>query len=123
MGLRDSSCGEDEKRSEEKFVRKVKRRTLRRRIRLERLRRGRDTEWSVEEMDRWLWTPEDDPDSCSSEDSLTDVASDESAKESDNAEVIFEHRSNQIAPEDEIGEPNEAFVEIQGRPRTSRESP
>ena len=34
-------------------------------------------------MDRWLVTPEDDPDSCTSEDSLTDIASDESAEDSD----------------------------------------
>ena len=34
-------------------------------------------------MDRWLTTPEDDPDSCSSRESLTDSASDENAEDSD----------------------------------------
>ena len=33
-------------------------------------------------MDQWLMTPEDDPDSCSNEDSLIDFASDVSAEES-----------------------------------------
>ena len=92
MGLRDSSSDEDEKRSEEKFVRRVKRRTLRRRIRLERRRRGRDTEWSVEEMVQWLVTPESDPDWCSPEDSLTDFASDEIAEDSDGVNEPNEHR-------------------------------
>ena len=57
-----------EKQSEEKFVRKSKRRTLRRRSRMERRRRGRNTIWGVDEMDRWLVTSEDDPDPCSSKD-------------------------------------------------------
>ena len=89
MNLRDSSSDKDEKKSEEKFVTRVKRRALRRRIRMERRRRGRDTEWSIEEMDQWRGAPEDDPDSCSSEDSRTDFASDESAAGSYNKEVIF----------------------------------
>ena len=80
MNLRDSSSDEDEKKAEEKFVRRFKRRALRRRIRMERRQRGRDTEWSVEEMVQWLVTPEGDPDSCSYEDSLTDFASDEIAE-------------------------------------------
>ena len=54
MNLRDSSSDEEERKSEEKFVRRVKRRTLRRRTRLEQLRRGGDTELNVEEIDRCL---------------------------------------------------------------------
>ena len=46
-----SSSDEAERLSEEKFVRRFGRRTLRRRSRMERRRRGRDHVWSVDEMD------------------------------------------------------------------------
>ena len=46
-----SSSDEEEKLSEEKFVRRVKRRTFRRRVRMERHWRGHDTVWSVEDME------------------------------------------------------------------------
>jgi hypothetical protein len=45
VNLRDSSSDEEEKKSEAMFVEKVKRRTRRRQIRMERRQRGRDTEW------------------------------------------------------------------------------
>ena len=57
---------------------------------MERRRRGHGTEWSTEDMDQWLRTPEDDPDSCSSESSLTDSASNWSADESDYGDGIYE---------------------------------
>ena len=59
---------------------------------MERRQRGRDTEWSDEEMDRWLGTPEDDPDSCSSESLLTDFAPDDSAEDSDGIDEPHELR-------------------------------
>ena len=109
MSLRDSSSDEDEKKAEEKFVRRVKRRTLRRRIRMERRRRGRDIEWSVDEMVHWLVTPEGDPDSCSSEDSLIDLL-----------RTRARLNPKQLMSPMSI---DETLAEIHLRPRTSRESP
>ena len=70
---RISKSKEEEKTREAKFASRVKDRTLRRRIRLERQPREQIPEpWITEEMDKWLVTPEDDPESGSSDDSLTD---------------------------------------------------
>ena len=79
-----SSSDEAETQSEDKFVKRAKRRILRRRIRMERRRgqtqinlKGRSgclASWSFEEMDRWITTTEDDPEFGSSEDSLIDFA-------------------------------------------------
>ena len=59
---------------------------------MERRRRGRETDWSVEGMDPWLVTPEDLPDSCRSEDSLIEFAPEGSAEGSDNLDEPNDHR-------------------------------
>ena len=78
-----SSSEDEDKAKETKFVNRVKRRTLRRKTRMDRQRRGQGMVWSAKNMDHWLATPEDDPEPGRSDESLTDSAEGESLDYSD----------------------------------------